>query len=61
MSDEDQAAMNTIAREWLEARDVIVRLLRELLPEMSFANLEHNAAACIARLSHAGFAITKTD
>lgn len=61
MSDDLQPMLDDIAREWLETRDVIVGMLKELLPEMSYANLEHNAAAVIARLSHAGFAITKTD
>ena len=61
MSDADKGAMDAIAREWLEARAVIMGILKELCPGMTVEHLERNAAATIARLSHAGFAITKVD
>lgn len=51
--------MEQMAREWHEARDVIAAALRELILGASDAHIEHNAAAIIARLSHAGFAVTK--
>ena len=59
MDPDTQAAMDEIAREWLEARDIIAIALKELILGASDAHIEHNAAAIIARLSHAGFAVTK--
>ena len=61
MSDKTQDMLHDIAREWLEARAVIARMLGELMPTMSVEHREHNAAAVIARLSHAGFSLTKDD
>jgi hypothetical protein len=43
--------MDQVAREWLASRDVIIRFLKELRPDMSQEHLEHNAAALIARLA----------
>lgn len=60
MTDDDERRMlEDIGREWLEARGIIMAFLRELQPAMRAADLEHNAAAIIARLSYAGFALTK--
>lgn len=56
---EDDDALADIAKEWLQARRVVMNFLQELQPGMPVADLEHNAAAVIARLSHAGFALTK--
>ncbi len=50
--------MDTVAREWLTARNIIARFLVELDPRMSRLHeegystiAEHNAAAIIARLA----------
>lgn len=43
--------MNDVAREWLAAREVIIRFLAELRPDHDRATLEHNAAALLARLA----------
>jgi hypothetical protein len=59
MDDETRASLLEIGREWLDARGVIAQFLHELLPTMPRSALDHNAAAVIARLSHAGFALTK--
>ncbi len=40
------------ARIWLESRNIIVAFLRQVCPTMTEPELEHNAAAIIARLAH---------
>lgn len=40
------------ARQWRASRDVIVGFLRELRPDMTQEQHEHNAAAIIARLAN---------
>ncbi len=59
MNDEGitQEQMNEIARVYLKCRDVIMKSLKELKPDLSQEHLEHNAAAIIARLSHANLSI----
>jgi uncharacterized protein (DUF1330 family) len=49
----------SVADEWLAARNVIMEFLREMTPRHQFSspseyekNLEHNAAALIARLAN---------
>ena len=59
MNEDTQEAMNQMAGEWLEARQVIMDFLKELQPYQPRERLGHNAAAIIARLSHAGFVLTK--
>jgi hypothetical protein len=44
--------MDEAAREWLAARQVIVDFLRELRPDLFYAEAEHNAAALLARLAN---------
>lgn len=41
-----------IAREWREAKTVIEELLKELRPDLSKEQLDHNSSALIARLAH---------
>lgn len=52
---------NTIPQEviedWLKAKRIIATMLRELRPDMSEKHIDHNAAAMIARLSHANMTI----
>jgi hypothetical protein len=43
--------LNEHARDWLHARAVIAAALAELVPDMTVAWYEHNAAAIIARLA----------
>jgi hypothetical protein len=43
--------LDRVAREWLAARGVIIDFLRELRPDLGRPELEHNAAALIARLA----------
>lgn len=43
--------MDQVAREWLASREVIIRFLKELRPDMTQEQHEHNAAALIARLA----------
>lgn len=53
--------MNDVVNEWLAQRLIIADFLKELVPRMSQEHAEHNAAAIIARLSHAGFTIERTE
>ncbi len=46
-----QESMNEAAREWLASRAVIAAFLREMRPDLSQAQIEHNAAAVLARLA----------
>jgi len=57
VSESDQ--MNRIAAEWVKSRDVIAQALREIVGGSD--NQEDNAAAIIARLSHAGFTLENVD
>lgn len=53
--------MAEVAKEWLAQRKVIADFLKELVPRMSQEHAEHNAAAIIARLSHANFTIERIE
>jgi hypothetical protein len=44
-------SLGRISHEWLAAREVIIVFLRELRPDLGRRELEHNAAALIARLA----------
>lgn len=57
MSDQDD--MRKIAGEWMEARDIIAQALLDMggVP----GAVDHNAAAIIARLAHAGILLEKTE
>lgn len=50
-----------IAREWVESKEIIKQFLREvaLVPNPTEAQIDHNAAALIARLAHANFIIER--
>lgn len=52
MSESQDNHMLETAQEWLRARACIVDFLRELRPDMTTEQHEHNAAAIIARLAH---------
>jgi hypothetical protein len=40
-----------IVRDWLAAKKIIAGLLREVCPQHTDAQIDHNAAAVIARLA----------
>jgi hypothetical protein len=51
-TDAERAILSGIANEWLLARKIIEDFLAELRPDLTAGQLEHNAAAIIARLAH---------
>jgi hypothetical protein len=57
MDNDTRAMLEGVGHTWLKARDIIAGLLRELRPDLTAAQIEHNAAAAIARLAHAGLLI----
>lgn len=56
---ENNTVSDEAATTWWQSRNVIKEFLKILRPDMSEADHEHNAAAIIARLSHAGFSIER--
>lgn len=60
-SDEPNTMLQSVYDDWLKARNVIMGFLIEIRPDMPVTALEHNAAAIIARLSHAGMTIRRYD
>lgn len=57
MTDETQKYLQQAHAEWLAALKAIADFLRLMRPDMTQAHIDHNAAAIIARLSHAGFSL----
>lgn len=57
MTDDTRKMMEEVAAEWMKARRVISGFLEELCPHLNTEQNAHNAAAIIARLSHAGFSL----
>jgi hypothetical protein len=55
------AVPNRAVSDWLKARTVIIEFLKDMNVRGSKAELEHNAAALIARLSHANMTIDTAD
>jgi hypothetical protein len=53
MSEDSRRVMDDVARQWLKSREIIKSMLKELRPDMTEAQHDHNAAAIIARLAHA--------
>jgi hypothetical protein len=50
--DQTKANLLRVAIEWLAARDIIAKFLREVCPKDDKETIDHNAAAVIARLAH---------
>jgi hypothetical protein len=51
MTNEDKMR-DTVRKEWLTARNIIIQFLKEIQPDLTKEEYEHNAAALIARLGH---------
>lgn len=57
MTTTDDGQRRKTMEDWLAAHEVIKQFLRELAPTLTPGDLDHNAAALIARLAQKGMVV----